>query len=64
MDILSNWLAPTIIRELGAVLKWKGGTSNVSQSLDNVIYEDDGSNLRVKFSPSNPRPGVVQITKV
>lgn len=60
MDLLHEWLAPTMTREIGALMQLKTGASDMSHSADGVTYSDDGSNLRASCS----KPGVVQITKV
>ena len=60
MDVLREWLAPTMIREIGAMMQSRTGASNWSHLPDGNTYSDDGSNLRARSSKS----GVVQITKV
>ena len=63
MDLLKDWLGPTIERELGEVLEWRDNESNRHQSIGKVgaiTFEDDGSNLRVKSTKRE----VVQISKV
>ena len=61
MDLLKDWLAPTIQNELSQALQWKerGSGQELSSRLG-AGYSDDGSNLRVKSSKN----GVVQISKV
>ena len=63
MELLKDWLGPTVERELGEVLEWKGNGPNRSQSdreIRDPTFEDDGSNLRVKPLKFE----VVQIIKV
>ena len=60
MDVLREWLAPTMIREIGAMMQSRTGASDWSNPIDGNPYSDDGSNLRARSS----RSGVVQITKV
>ncbi len=60
MDLLREWLAPTMTREIGAMMHLRAGTFDMSHSANGVTYSDDGSNLRA----SSSKPGVVQITKV
>ena len=60
MDVLREWLAPTMIREIGAMMQSITGASGSSDPPDGNTYSDDGSNLRARSF----KPGVVQITKV
>ena len=61
MDLLQDWLAPTIQRELSQALQWKEDGPNAPQlAAGEAGYSDDGSNLRVQSS----KKGVVQISKV
>lgn len=61
MDLLKDWLAPTIEHELSQALQWKQGGPDVTQLVGGKAgYSDDGSNLRIQSS----REGVVQISKV
>ena len=61
MDLLKDWLAPTIQHELFQALQWKEGGPNLQQLVEEKAgYSDDGSNLRVQSSKN----GVVQISKV
>ena len=65
MELLrEKWLGRTIERELGDVLE-RWGKSGVVGSQgrgdgENLTFEDDGSNLRIKSA----RPRVAQIIKV
>lgn len=60
--MLRPWLGLAVQCELDAVVKWRRSAADNPQSeaVGEVIYEDDGSNLRV----ASPRIGVVQIIKV
>ena len=61
MDLLEDWLAPTIQRELKEALKWKRESLNEENDRDTAEkYNDDGSNLRVHIR----EPVVVQICQV
>lgn len=60
MDLLREWLAPTMIREIGAMMQLGDGASDRCGPANGITYSDDGSNLRARFS----KPGMVQITKV
>ena len=61
MDLLKDWLAPTIQHELSQALQWKErGSGQEQPSGTKAGYSDDGSNLRVQSSKN----GVVQISKV
>lgn len=60
MDLLKEWLIPTVAHELSAAVQWRERTPSHIRLSDNGQYEDDGSNLRARSS----KPGVVQITKV
>lgn len=62
MDVLRPWLGLAVQCELDAVVKWRRSAVDNPQSeaVGEVIYEDDGSNLRV----ASPRIGVVQIIEV
>lgn len=60
MNLLKDWLAPTIQHELSQALQWKEGGPDAAQLVGDVGYSDDGSNLRVHSSKN----GVVQISKV
>ena len=61
MDLLrEEWLAPTMICEIRAMIHARAGASHKPNAIDSRDYLDDGSNLRVKSSI----PGIVQITKV
>ena len=61
MDLLRDWLAPTIQHELSQALQWKEKEPGQhGPSRPPVGYSDDGSNLRVQSSEN----GVVQISKV
>ena len=63
MDLLHDWLAPTIENELAAALKWKEKETSRQQTVrdtGSLVYKDDGSNLRV----TSTKDGVVQIIKV
>ena len=60
--MLRPWLGLAVQCELDAVVLWRKSAALKSQSeaVGEVIYEDDGSNLRV----ASPRIGVVQIIEV
>ena len=60
MDLLREWLAPTMAREIGAMMQFGAGASDKSDWAHRMTYSDDGSNLRARSS----KPSVVQITKV
>ncbi len=47
MDLMKNWLGPTVEQHLEGALQWKKRGSPTARSSDEVLYEDDGSNLRV-----------------
>lgn len=59
MKALEDWLSETIRIELNKVLISKSGEVNNVQTPE-AVYEDDGSNLRVRC----PVRGTVQIIKV
>jgi len=64
MDLVQEWLAPTIEEELGQVLKWRENPNNRSGSIarpGELKFEDDGSNLRVF---SRKAGAILQISKV
>ncbi|KAL8693892.1 MAG: hypothetical protein Q9218_001357 [Villophora microphyllina] len=56
MDIMAEWLSSTIQKDLGQVLE---RNPEHTEQLGRALYEDDGSNCRVKLS----KKGVVQIVK-
>ena len=60
MNAVREWIYPTIVRDLNAVLDALGSRST-SRDSDGTTptYHDDGSNLRIQPSTN----GVVQITK-
>ena len=61
---LYEWLGKTIEKELGGVLEQRAKSefnpSVVRGRVDNITFEDDGSDLRIKSA----KPQVVQIIKV
>ena len=60
MDLLEGWLGSYVHQALTKALQWKIRTSQSSQPVENVLFEDDGSNLRVKST----KRAFVQFTKV
>lgn len=60
MDIMRDWLGPTIEHQLERVLRWKEQGSAGFPTSEQVAYEDDGSNLRVRLK----KVGSLQIVKV
>ena len=60
MDLLRDWLGPTIEQQLERVLHWKEQGSAGFPNSEKVTYEDDESNLRVRLK----KVGSLQIVKV
>jgi hypothetical protein len=60
MELMKDWLGPTIEHQLHRALQWKEQGSGGFQVLGGPGYEDDGSNLRVKLK----KGGHLQIVKV
>lgn len=64
MDLLCEWLGPTVEQELGEVLAWLAKSdrnrSQLAGKVGHTAFDDDGSNLRIR---SAKKP-VVQIIKV
>ncbi|KAI9879517.1 MAG: hypothetical protein M1830_008310 [Pleopsidium flavum] len=60
MELMRDWLGPTIENQLHHALQWKGQGFGGFQALGGVAYEDDGSNLRVKLK----KGGHLQIVKL
>ncbi len=64
MDLLREWLGPTIEQELGEVLRWQGmseaNRSQLTGQVGDLLFDDDGSNLRIRSAKKQ----VVQIIKV
>lgn len=64
MDILNEWMGKTIEQELGEVLEWRNKSdenrSQVTGTVRDLTFDDDGSNLRIRSA----RPRIVQIIKV
>lgn len=60
MDLMRDWLGPTIEQQLGRVLHCIEQGSAGSPSSEKVPYEDDGSNMRVR----SKKVGYLQILKV
>ncbi|KAL8948071.1 MAG: hypothetical protein Q9222_005711 [Ikaeria aurantiellina] len=56
MDIMGEWLSTTIQSDLGKVID---STHGPPTDPSHDVFEDDGSNIRVKLS----KPGIVQIVK-
>lgn len=49
MDLMEDWLGPTIEHQLERVVCWKEQGSAGFPTTEKVAYEDDGSNLRVRL---------------
>ncbi len=60
MDLMRDWLGPTIEQQLGRVLRCIEQGPAGSPSSEKVPYEDDGSNMRVR----SKKVGYLQILKV
>lgn len=64
MDLLREWLGPTVEQQLGEVLEWRSKSeanrSQLAGKIGHITFDDDGSNLRIR---SAKKP-VVQIIKV
>lgn len=60
MDHMKDWLGPTIEQQLERVLRWKEQDPAGFSRSENVAYEDDGSNLRMRLK----KVGRLQILKV
>ena len=60
MDLLQPWIGPYVHQVLTEAQEWKVQSLQGSQPVATDIYEDDGSNLRVKSN----RKGLVQFAKV
>lgn len=59
-DLLRNWVESSIKYKLNEGLNWLHRKAVSSSKNDSSVFEDDGSNLRIKVTES----GVVQIVKV
>ncbi|KAL2038362.1 hypothetical protein N7G274_009011 [Stereocaulon virgatum] len=62
MDLLHEWIGKTIEQELGQAIQWRDDDANRSMTTGKVgdlVFDDDGSNLRVK----SPKPRIVQLIK-
>lgn len=60
MDLLQPWIGPYVHQVLTEAQQWKVQSLQGSQPVATDIYEDDGSNLRVK----SDKKAFVQFTKV
>lgn len=64
MELLHEWLGPTVEQELGEVLEWRGKSevnrSQLTGQIGDLTFDDDGSNLRIRSAKKQ----VVQLIKV
>lgn len=60
MELMRDWLGPTIELQLQGALRWKEQGPLAYQAFGGVAYEDDGSNLRIMLK----KAGHLQIVKV
>lgn len=54
MDLLHEWLGPTVEAALDKVLIWRreseANRAQLMGQLENLTFDDDGSNLRIRSS--------------
>ena len=64
MDLMRDWLGPTIEDRLERALEWKEQGSAGSRTAERIAFEDDGSNLRVRLKKVDEKARFLQIVKV